>query len=81
MVNKCVTYTHLVLNGVLGTEDLRECVSTECVPEGGLGEEACGVHCIVDELDGGHRVADPKLHYGIDIYSHTVFSEDLVRKQ
>lgn len=53
---------------------------TECVPEGGLGEESCGICCIVDELDGGHRIADTKLYYGIDIDSHTVFSEDLVRK-
>lgn len=77
---ECVTYTHLVLNGVLGTEDLREGVSTEGVPEGGLGEKSCGICCIVDELDGGHRVADTKLYYGINIDSHTVFSEDLERK-
>ena len=55
-------------------------MSTQCVPEGGLGEKSCGICCIVDELDGGHRVADTKLYYGINIDSHTVFSEDLERK-
>lgn len=54
-------------------------MSTKCVSEGGLSEESCGVGCIINELDGGHRVTDPELNYGIHIDSHTVFSEDLVR--
>ena len=71
------TYTHLVLNGVLGAEDLGEGVASQSVPQRGLGQETRGIGCIVDVLDRRHRIADPKLDDGINIDRHTVFSENL----
>ena len=73
----CSTYTHLVLNGVFRAEDLWEGVASQCVPQRGLGQETCGIGCIVDVFDGRHGIADPKLDNGININRHTVFSENL----
>ena len=73
----CFTYTHLVLNAVLGAKDLAEGVSTERIPQSGLGQKTRGISCIVDELDRGNRIPDPELDDGIDVDCHTVLCENL----
>ena len=55
-------------------------MASESVPQRGLGQETGGVGGIVDVLDGGHRIPDPELDYGIHIDRHTVFSENLGEK-
>ena len=74
------TYTHLVLDGVLGAEDLGEGVASEGVPESGLGKETSCVGRIVDEFDGCHWIPNPELDNGVHVDRHTVLGQDLNRE-
>ncbi len=75
-----MTYTHVITDGLSVTEDLRETLGAQNIPQSTLGDTERGIKVVFGQnyrLDG---IFNSEIHHCINSSSHLVLCQNLQQK-